>query len=103
MPFALALELTDLIAKPRCFLEILGFRRFAHRLGQRGDLSVDGGERHQVASRNTCMSSSVAASLAGLSQRMRLMRGKRSATPDLWRVDCWAESKATSNTSSLRP
>ena len=27
------------------------------------------------------------ASLAGLSVRMRLMRGKRIATPDLWRVD----------------
>ena len=55
----------------------------------------------QLAPKNTCMSSSVAASLTGLSQRMRLMRGKRSATPDLWRVDSCAESKATSNTSSF--
>src|SRR5690606_32716579 len=52
-------------------------------------------------SRNTRMSSSVFASLAGLSQRIRLMRGKRRATPDLCRVDCCAESKATSNTSSF--
>ena len=29
----------------------------------------------------------VSASAAGLSVRMRLMRGKRMATPDLWRVE----------------
>lgn len=37
------------------------------------------------------MSASVAASDAGLSQRIRLMRGKRSATPDLCRVNSCAE------------
>src|SRR5690606_20583956 len=54
-----------------------------------------------VASTNTAISSSVAASAAGLSQRIRLMRGKRSATPDLCRALGWAESNATSNTSSF--
>ena len=44
--------------------------------------------------------SSRSASAAGLSQRMRWMRGKRIATPDLCRVERWTESKATSNTSA---
>jgi hypothetical protein len=39
-----------------------------------------------------CASSS--ASRAGLSQRMRLTRGKRIATPDLWRVERCRPSKA---------
>ena len=43
--------------------------------------------------------SSRSASAAGLSQRMRWMRGKRMATPDLWRVERCTASKATSNTS----
>ncbi len=44
--------------------------------------------------------SSLSASAAGLSQRMRWMRGKRMATPDLCRVDFCTASNATSNTSS---
>ena len=44
--------------------------------------------------------SSRSASAAGLSQRMRWMRGKRMATPDLCRVERCAESKATSSTSA---
>ena len=46
-----------------------------------------------------CRVSSRSASSAGLSQRMRWMRGKRMATPDLWRLERCTESKATSNTS----
>jgi hypothetical protein len=46
-----------------------------------------------------CNVSSRSASSAGLSQRMRWMRGKRMATPDLCRVERCTESKATSNTS----
>src|SRR5271166_1162925 len=42
--------------------------------------------------------SSRSASAAGLSVRMRAMRGKRSATPDLCRDDNCAASKATSRT-----
>jgi antitoxin Phd len=42
--------------------------------------------------------SSRSASAAGLSQRMRCTRGKRIATPDLWRVDRCTESKAISST-----
>src|SRR3546814_11795409 len=38
------------------------------------------------------------ASSGGLSQRMRWMRGKRRATPDLWRVERCTASKATSKT-----
>ena len=38
---------------------------------------------------------------AGLSVRMRAMRGKRSATPDLCRVESCAASKATSSTSAF--
>src|SRR3546814_18095838 len=34
------------------------------------------------------------ASATGLSGRMRLMRGKRIATPDLWRDEAWTESNA---------
>ena len=43
-------------------------------------------------------SSSVLASRAGLSQRMRLTRGNRMATPDLWRVERFSPSKAISST-----
>ena len=43
--------------------------------------------------------SSRSASAMGLSQRMRWMRGKRMATPDLWRVEGCTLSKATSSTS----
>ena len=39
--------------------------------------------------------------VAGLSVRMRLMRGKRIATPDLWRVERCRPSKATSMTNPL--
>src|SRR6185437_307349 len=42
--------------------------------------------------------SSRSASPGGLSQRSRLMRGKRMAMPDLWRVERWRPSKATSST-----
>ncbi len=38
------------------------------------------------------------ASAAGLSVRIRLIRGKRIARPDLWRVLLWIESNATSST-----
>src|SRR3546814_1820706 len=41
------------------------------------------------------------ASSAGLSRRMRDMRGKRIASPDLWRLLLWIESKATSSTSDF--
>ena len=41
------------------------------------------------------------ASAAGLSVRMRAMRGNRSATPDLWRDDNCAASNATSSTSAF--
>ena len=41
------------------------------------------------------------ASRAGLSQRIRLIRGKRSATPERWRELTLTLSKATSKTSSL--
>ena len=41
----------------------------------------------------------VSASAAGLSVRMRLIRGKRMATPDLWRVERAMPSKAISSTS----
>ena len=44
--------------------------------------------------------SSRSASAAGLSQRMRWMRGKRMATPDLCRVERCADSNATSSTSA---
>ena len=43
--------------------------------------------------------SSRSASPAGLSQRMRLMRGKRIATPDLCRAELFTPSNATSSTS----
>lgn len=43
--------------------------------------------------------SSRSASPAGLSVRIRAMRGKRSATPDLWREESCAASKITSSTS----
>jgi len=43
-------------------------------------------------------SSSRSASTGGLSQRSRLMRGKRIARPDLWRVERCSPSKATSST-----
>src|ERR1700722_4734818 len=39
-----------------------------------------------------------AGSRGGLSQRRRLMRGNRMATPDLWRVERCSPSNATSNT-----
>jgi hypothetical protein len=45
-------------------------------------------------------SSSVLASARGLSWRQRAMRGKRSATPDLWRGISWMPSKAISKTCS---
>ena len=45
--------------------------------------------------------SSRSASAAGLSVRMRAMRGNRSATPDLCRVDSCAASNATSSTSAF--
>jgi hypothetical protein len=40
----------------------------------------------------------LSASWKGLSKRMRWMRGKRIATPDLWRVERCTLSKATSRT-----
>ena len=45
--------------------------------------------------------SSRSASRGGLSQRSRLMRGKRIATPDLWRVERCSPSNATSITRPL--
>src|SRR5262249_33107280 len=45
-----------------------------------------------------CKFSSRSASRGGLSQRSRLIRGKRIAKPDLWRDERCSPSKATSNT-----
>ena len=43
---------------------------------------------------------SESASSGFLSSRQRRMRGKRTATPDLWRVERWMPSKPSSKTSS---
>src|SRR5436190_13068228 len=45
-------------------------------------------------------SSSVLISATGLSFLQRLMRGNRSATPDLWRLEAAIPSKAISKTNS---
>src|SRR3546814_8100946 len=60
------------------------------------------GARHLFVPLQFAMRFSVSmrsASAAGLSVRMRLMRGNRIASPDLCRFDAWTESNATSSTS----